>query len=143
MGERGPVGKRPDMKHGHRTAAELQHDEMAPMPVTWPEPGEHWDSAAVRWYRSLEESAQSIDYQQSDVSLAWVTAENLSRYLADDKPMNGPAMTAFLAANTDLLASAGARRRAKLELARPDGAADAAQDAAVASLAAKRRSKSA
>lgn len=138
MGERGPVGKRPDLKHGHRTAAELDHDELAPLPINWPEPAGHWHRAAVAWYRSLGESAQAVDYQQSDVSLAWVTAENLARYLDDDRPMNGPAMTAFLSANTDLLASAGARRRAKLELARPDVGHDNAAAGAVASLAARR-----
>lgn len=138
MGERGPVGKRPDMRHGHRTAAESTFDEVEPRPVTWPEPGAHWHGAAVRWYRSLAESAQSVDYQQTDIETAWVTAENLARYLADDRPMNGPAMTAFLSACTDLLATAGARRRAKLELARPDTVGDSAYSGAVASLAARR-----
>lgn len=142
MGERGQVGKRPDMRHGHRTVAENAHDEVAPLPITWPEPGEDWHVAMVRWYEALGQSGQSVDYQQTDVEMAWTVAATVSRQLNSDKPINSQIMTMFLTANTDLLATAGARRRAKLELARPDAAQDDARTGAVASLAA-RRSRSA
>lgn len=138
MGARGPVGKRPDMRHGHRTVAENAQDEMTPMPVTWTEPGQDWHPAMVRWYAALGQSAQSADYQQTDLDMAWTVAETVSRALNSDKPINSQIMAMFLSANTDLLATAGARRRAKLELARPDAAVDDAKAGAVASLAARR-----
>lgn len=138
MGERGPVGKRPDMRHRHESAERGGFDEVAPLPVTWTDPSEHWHPAARRWYLALAQSAQAVDYQQSDAEMAWAVAENLARHLEYEGPMGGNAMAAFLSANTDLLASAGARRRAKLELARPDVGHDNAAAGAVASLAARR-----
>lgn len=137
MGERGPVGKRPDMRHGHG-AQNDPFDEVTPMAVTWREPGD-WHEAAEAWYLSLQQSAQAIDYQQSDAETAWVLAEDLSRHLAWKGPMGGNALSAFLSGCSSLLATAGDRRRAKMELARPDAAGDSARDGAVASLSAQRR----
>ena len=133
-----PVGKHPDQRHGHRTTAENSHDEVPPRAVNWPEPSESWHELARDWYLSLEQSAQSVDYQQSDVTMARVLAEDLSRHLVYKGPLGGNAMTAFLSGCTDLLASAGARRRAKLELSRGDGGQGDAKAGAVASLAARR-----
>lgn len=157
MGERGPIGKRPDMRHGHRTAAEQAFDEVEPMPVVWPdvppapepEPGRKpwpydtgWHPIAVNWYSALAASAQSTDYQQSDVATAYVLAEDLSRHLSTFGPMGGNALSAFLSGCSSLLATAGDRRRVKMELARPNPEADTAHSGAVASISAARRRRS-
>lgn len=137
MGARGPVGKRPDQRHGHG-ANRNDHDEVEPLPINWPERGQDWHVAMVRWYASLAQSGQAVDYQQTDVDMAWTVAEVVSRALNSDKPINSQIMSMFLSANTDLLASAGSRRRAKLELSRPDAGQNDAAAGAVASLAARR-----
>lgn len=139
MGSRGPVGKRPDMKHGHRSAAELAgFDEIEPQSVTWPEPDDGWHPAMVRWYRSIAESAQAGFLQQTDVEVARVMAEMVSRQLHSDRPINSQIMRAFLSAHGDLLGSAGSRRKLRLELGRPDDAIGSARLAAVQSLAERR-----
>lgn len=134
-----PVGKHPAERHGHRTAAENSYDEVEGLPVNWHEPGEKWPDAARRWYLSLAQSAQAADYQQSDAETAWILAEDLARHLAFKSPLGGNAMTAFLSGCSSLLATAGDRRRAKLELSRPNAGQNDAAAGAVASLAARRK----
>ncbi|MBO4241463.1 hypothetical protein [Pseudonocardia alni] len=73
------------MRHGHRSKAEKAYDEVTPMPVEWPEVPERWHYAARDWYLSLQWSAQVVDYQQSDVALAVILAEDLSRHLAYER----------------------------------------------------------
>lgn len=122
------------MRDGHRSKAEDGHDEVTTMPVGWPEAPERWHYAARDWYLSLQRSAQVVDYQQSDVALAVILAEDLSRHLAYERqPAGGNAMAAFLTGCRELLATAGERRRLRMELARPEPV-DGAHLAAVASI---------
>lgn len=145
MGQRGPVGKPAGQKHGHRTRAEQAHDTISATidgdTLDWPEPGEHWHDYARDWYLALARSGQARDYTPSDVATAVVLAENLSRNLHYTGSMSGNALSAFLNGCTDLLATAGARRRVKLELDH-DGGTDVADAhrAAVTSLTERRRS---
>lgn len=132
--------KHPDQRHGHRSAAENAHDTITPQSVAWPDPDPSWHEAAADWYLSLAQSAQADTYQQSDAATAYVVAENLSRHLASDGPMNGNAMGAFLTACEQLLASAGSRRRLKLEMSRPDSVNERAHLSAVSSIADRRPS---
>lgn len=141
MGERGPVGKRPDMRHGHG-AQNDPFDQVAPEPVTWPEPSADWHELARDWYLGLQQSAQVIDFQQSDIGVARIMAEDVSRNLHYRGPMSGNALSAFLSGCSDLLATAGARRRAKLELSRPNTGPSEAATGAAASLAAHRAKRS-
>lgn len=131
--------KDPRMRHGHRTAAENAHDEVARHPISWPAPGEEWHAAARRWYESLAQSGQVVDYQQSDVELAWILADDLSRHLRfDGQPIGAAAVTAFLAGCRDLLATPAERRRQRLELARHGADQEKHRLAAVESISARR-----
>lgn len=134
--------KDPRMRHGHRSKAENAHDAVPPgADLTWPEAPERWHHAARDWYLSLQVSAQVRDYQQSDVALAMILAEDLSRHLAYERqPIGGNAMNAFLTGCSALLATAGDRRRLRMELARPDTVHEGAHLAAVESIGARRKS---
>ena len=135
MGARGPVGKRPDLRHGHRSRAEqTAFDEVEPRSVTWPDPDPSWHELARDWYRSLGQSAQVAEFQQSDVMTARILADHVSRELSTRGPMTGNSLAAFLSGCSALLATAGDRRRAKLELARPDSDPDRHRLAAVSSI---------
>lgn len=145
----GPAGKHPDRRHGHRTKAENAYDSGPALlgegeSLTWPEPGEHWHPYAADWYRSLAISGQAISYTPSDVHTARILAENLSRCLVGERPIGGNALSAWLTGAGDLLVTAGARRRAKLELeSGPNAQQVTAEDSAVASLGAYRRTRGA
>lgn len=145
----GPVGKHPDRRHGHRTKAENAHDSGPALlgegeSLTWPPPSEHWHEYARDWYLSLQTSGQAISYTPSDVHTARVLTENLSRNLHSDRPIGGNALSAWLTGAGDLLVTAGARRRAKLELeSGPNAHQVTAEDSAVASLGAYRKARGA
>lgn len=56
-GMSGPVGKRSDQKHGHRSKDELKVDRApAGAPVEWFDADPEWHEIAVRWYKSLQVS---------------------------------------------------------------------------------------
>lgn len=134
--------KDPRTRHGHRSAAENAAYTEIPRgaDLTWPEAPGHWHDAAQRWYLSLQVSAQVRDYQQSDVALAFVLAEDLARHLAYERqPIGGNAMSAFLTGCRELLATPAERRRLGLELAAPDSAHEGAALAAVESISGRRR----
>jgi hypothetical protein len=70
--------------------------------------------------------------------LAVILAEDLSRRLVYERqPIGGNAMAAFLTGCRELLATAGERRRLRMELARPEPV-DGARLAAVASISDRR-----
>lgn len=53
----GPVGKRSDQKHGHRTKTELDVDRApSGSPIEWYDPDPDWHDIATRWYESLQVS---------------------------------------------------------------------------------------
>lgn len=118
MGARGPVGKRSDQKHGHRSKAELVTDQ-APggAPVTWLAADPEWHSIARNWYESLAVSGQSVYYEASDVATAFYVAEAMSRSLQGAR-FSGQLFAAIMSSMSDLVVTEGARRRVKLELQR-------------------------
>lgn len=139
MGVRGPAGKHPDARHGHGAQADRRYDEVTPAGVLeWPEPGPDWPEPLCRWYRALRAAGQAVHLQQTDVEHGWIAVENLSRAMNQPFPVPAATMAAFEAAASNLLVTAGARRRVHLEIARHDEHATAHQ-AAVASLADRRR----
>ncbi len=102
-----------------------------------------WHPAAKKWYASLAKSGQSIYYEPSDWATAFILAETMSRELkprhvgfsetVDKKtgqietkpvsvamPINGTSMGALLKGMGVLMCTEGERRRAHLELDRPD-----------------------
>lgn len=143
MGARGPVGKAPGQRHGHRTKAEQAHDEVPRTTVDdfgleWPAPSEDWHEIARDWYLSLQTSGQAIDYTPSDIQTARILATSVSRNLQRGGPISSNGLAVFLSGCSDLLCTAGARRRVKMELRKDDGATQNAHAAAAASLSARR-----
>jgi hypothetical protein len=103
--------------------------------VKKPAPAKGWHPIAKRWFNSLADSGQSEFYEPSDWAMAYVVAESISRDLKpqvvavpektgepvfETVPMKGASLSAYLKAMTALMVSEGDRRRAGLELTRPD-----------------------
>jgi hypothetical protein len=106
-----------------------------PFEVEIPEPDPEWHKAATLWFESLARSGQSVFYTNSDWAAAYVLAESISRELnpqpvVDEDghvtmvsyPPKGASLAAWLKGMTALLVTEGDRRRAALELVRPDPA---------------------
>lgn len=137
MGARGPIGKRSNQRHGHRSKAEQDDITTAEgaAKVEVPEADPSWHPVAVRWFESLADSGQSAFYEPSDWALAFVLAESISRELqpqpvvvgkGDDArvemfamPPKGASLAAWLKGMTALMVSEGDRRRMRIELSRP------------------------
>lgn len=135
MGARGPVGKRSDQRHGHRTKAEK--DSVTKVPVDGgalaaEEPDESWHPIAQRWFRSLGESGQRVFYEASDWATARYLAEAMSRNLEAGR-FSAQLFAAVMSGMSSLLTTEGDRRRARVELERAV-ATDADEEAAVAAL---------
>jgi hypothetical protein len=129
MGTRGPVGKRSDQKHGHRSQEEKAEYEQVTVdapPARMPAPDETWDPIARGWYAALDESGQSRFYQPSDWATARYIAEAMSRNLTAGR-FSGQLFAAIMSGMSDLLVTEGDRRRVKLELQRT-GAIDGDPD---------------
>ena len=140
MGTRGPVGKRPDRRHGHGARADAVFDEVpSGAALEWPEPGGEWHDIARRWYLALRVSGPVVDYQQSDVEHAYALADNLARHLSEPFPVPAAAMSAFQSGANDLLATVASRRRVRMEIERNPGEHERAHVAAVESLADRRK----
>jgi hypothetical protein len=135
MGARGPVGKRSDQRHGHRTKAEKEAVTKVPVaggPLPAEEPDEEWHPIAQRWFRSLGESGQRVFYEASDWATARYVAEAMSRNL-DAGRFSAQLFAAVLSGMSSLLATEGDRRRMRIELERATQV-DADEEAAVAAL---------
>jgi hypothetical protein len=158
MGARGPVGKRSDQRHGHRSKAEtdtIDKIPAAPVKAAAPEAEENWHPLARRWYESLAASGQAVYYEPSDWATAVLIAESISRDLKpqfvgvseegapiiETIPMKGASLAAYLRAMSALVVTEGDRRRSGIELQRgkatdsDEEAADAAVIDAVARFA--------
>lgn len=126
-----------------------------------PDDRTRWHPYAEQWYFALQDSGQEIFYEQSDIALAVITADQLSRLIKpqfvgmqevwnaeaeqmERKPAyavrhtSGTDLSAILKAMTSLLVTEVDRRRAHIELetgaAATDEATLAEQEAAVLSL---------
>src|SRR5690606_31091150 len=119
MGARGPVGKRDAERMGHRTKAEkalLDKVEMSGE-VLVPEPNPEWHPVAVEWYTSLAASGQSQFFEPSDWASAYYVAVTMSINLQAGR-FSSELFKAVWSAVTDRPASAGCRRRERLETER-------------------------
>ena len=134
MGERGPVPNRSD----ERRRRNLPEDgiETSKVPgkaiVDWPEPNPDWHPIAHNFFLGLQDSGQSVFYQQSDIELAYFLAHEMSLHLdpqpvvigrGEDaeiemvvKPMKGTELSAFIKGMSLLGVTEGDRRRMKIEL---------------------------
>lgn len=143
MGVRGPVPKRTDELMGHWSKDKKDGADKPEMrgPVKVPPLGvKDAHPIARAWYRSLAESGQSRYYEPSDWQLARVVASQLSDYLSGGR-LSANMFAALLSACDSLLTTEGARRRLRIEVQRPDHAAelDAAESPTVTRLAEYRR----
>lgn len=136
-GAGGPVPKKSNQKHGHRTKAELEAKAptkaVDPHEVEIPAADEDWHPVAKLWFNSLERSGQSAFYANSDWGAAFLLAESISREMKpqvvgntkDGEPVwasippKAASVAAWLKGMTALLATEGDRRRAAVELQRP------------------------
>jgi hypothetical protein len=119
----GPLPKRTDQRRRvNKPDTPLRKGKAQPF-VECPPPGKDWDKRAKDWYKSLALSGQSVFYEPAD----WQTAQ-LAGALLSDIYRNGFAVTsqvtAWMNMNTELMATEGARRRARVELHREDPAED-------------------
>lgn len=134
-GAGGPPPKRSDQRR-RRNAPAAGEPESAPGgEVVVPDADPGWHPVALRWFESLKSSGQSRFYESSDWGLAFLLAESMSRELNDQPivvgkgpdatvemhkvPPKGASLAAWLKGMTALLVSEGDRRRAALELQRP------------------------
>lgn len=135
-GAGGPVPKRSNQKHGHRSKAEKDLIESAPGAAEVPvlKANSKWHPIAKRWFDSLGASGQAAFYEPSDWATAELVAESMSRDLKPQVvgikeetgepvmaviPLKGASLAAYLKAFTALLVTEGDRRRAHMELQRP------------------------
>jgi len=127
MGTRGPIPKRSEERRRTNKPADAEPvTAPAGAEVLWPEPEPEWHDLASEWYMSLQDSGQSVFYQQSDVMVARYLAEAMSRNLNASR-FSAQLFAAVMAGMTELLTTEGARRRVRVELER----APAAQQAPV------------
>lgn len=134
MGERGPVPKRSDQRHGHRKAEPVDAAPAAPRSTTRkPSASADWHPIARRWYLALGRSGQAHWYEPSDWEHAYVWAEMLSRQLESDKP-SAMMLAAWDSASARLLVTEGDRRRMRIELDKAADLADPDEVAGVASM---------
>ena len=150
-GSGGPPPKRSDQRRrtnktaGEERKANATRGERGECVI--PGADESWHPIAKQWFEALKSSGQRAEFESSDWATAAVLAEAVSRELNPqpvvDKdgnvtfvsaPMKGATLSAFLKGCTALLVTEGDRRRAAIELQRPQPA-DEAQPADVTSLA--------
>ncbi len=135
MGQRGPIGKRSDQRHGHRTKAEkaeVTKVSVAGSRLPAQEPDPTWHPVAQGWFRSLGESGQHVFYEPSDWATARYLAEAMSRNLEAGR-FSAQLFAAVMSGMSSLLTTEGDRRRLKIELERTVSA-DADEEAAVVAL---------
>lgn len=128
--------KRTTERHGHRTAAEQAATDTSAAgsgPVTWPAVPKAWHPAARDWFRSLRHSGQAVFFEPSDVEAARILGWALTEIMNASK-FSPTAFGEVWGAMGDLLTTEGARRKARIELQKPE-AADQGPSAGVSHLA--------
>ena len=126
----GPIPKRSTERR--RRNAESRPDVVAApaAPVEAPPLPANTHQIARDWYESLQRSGQAQFYEPSDWIAAQILAHELTRYLRGRFSAAG--FDVVWRAMTDLLTTEGARRRARIEVERPDsGEAEKAPGAVV------------
>ena len=122
-GPRGPVPKRADQRRRRNTTTKSgEPTKVTAVPIAapispMPTADLDWHPMVIDLYNSLNESGQAQFYEPSDWQFARFVCELASRCLRSDR-INGQLVTAVMAGLTDLLATEGSRRRARVELQR-------------------------
>ncbi len=136
MAARGPVPKRSTQ----RRRTNVKPDDISTAPgtpdVAAPAADEAWHPVAKMLYASLAESGQSSFYEPSDWAVAYLVCESISMDLREQVvgvtpsgqavmgtiPLKGASLGAYQRAFTSLLMTEGDRRRAQVELTKPQQA---------------------
>lgn len=139
MGARGPAPKRSDQRRRSNKPAAGEPAKVADTSATViPAADPAWHLVAKIVWESLASSGQNKYYTSTDWSAAYVLCESISREFSPqpvvDKdgnvtmvsyPPKGASLTAWRAVMAGLLMTEGDRRRAALELQRPQPAGQA------------------
>lgn len=141
MGEKGPPPKRSDQRR-RTNAPETPIDRADGGEVVIPDPDEEWHPIARMMWDALGTSGQSVFYESTDWSLAFALCESMSREFKPqvvgssvvevdgekirepiwaEVPPKAAALASWSKMTTSLLVAEGDRRRAGLELNRPEG----------------------
>jgi hypothetical protein len=121
-GSRGPTPKRSDQRRRENVPdVEIRH-AVAASDVEVPEADPEWHPIAAMWFGSLGKSGQSVFYEPSDWATAWLIAESISREMFTSEPITASALAAWLKGMAVLMVTEGDRRRARIELQRPEPA---------------------
>jgi len=134
MGQRGPIPKRDSQRRRRNEESKADQVTFDGTPVEAPPADENWHKVARDLYESLAESGQAQFYEPSDWQQAVWLAHETSRFLKAKK--RSAMMFSYLWDGwADLLATEGARRRAKLEIERTPPPSEGDEEAAtIASL---------
>lgn len=87
--------------------------------VSWPKADSAWDDYTTDWYNGLKKSGMSAYYQQSDVAMARIIANEMSLYQRDTSRRSSMMFAALMTAMTGLGVTEGERRRMRIELEAP------------------------
>lgn len=93
--------------------------------VSWPKADEAWDDFTKDWYNGLKKSGMSAYYQQSDVAMARIIANEMSIYQNETR-RSSMMFAALMTAMTGLGVTEGERRRMRIELEAPKELKDTA-----------------
>lgn len=116
MGARGPVGKRSDQRHGHRTKAEqAKITKIQGAAATQPELGLEVHSLVADWYAALAEGPEAQFYTPAMWQRARIVARMLDGVLTSGRP-SSQMYAALQADMKSLLVDAGELRRLGIEV---------------------------
>lgn len=126
-GTRGPVGKDPEKRAGHRSKAEKDAHENVPVTgaVKVPPMNTRWSPGAKAWWNALKASPLVDRFELTDWALARRTCELMTKADRPDEPLNASVERVIQTNMSSLLTSIGDRRRQQLEVRRTGGAAKA------------------
>ena len=137
MGERGPIPKRSEQRR-RRNKPPTGETTKAPAASDGGDgderkPHSRWHPVAKRIYQSAAQSGQARFYEESDWATLYLLCESIDRELKPQVvgmvegepvtraiPPKGASLAAWSKLMTSLLFTEGDRRRAQLELVRPD-----------------------
>ena len=121
----GPVPKRTEQRRRRNVSpAGAVTKAAGAKTVRRPNVDSSWHPIARDWYKSLSLSGQAKFYEPSDWQTARYVAELMSRALNQGQRISSQLVAAIQSAQTDLLTTEGARRRARVELQRGEVAVE-------------------
>lgn len=119
MGQRGPIPKRAEDRHGHRAKAE--QDALTTVTVDGevvkPDPDPDWHPLARQLWDSLADSGQARFYEPTDWAVAYSLMDDLSHYKHQGR-RSAQMLQTIMSGLSLLLVTEADRRRVSIELDR-------------------------